>query len=74
MILIFCEAEEEEVGGGKRRGDGSVDETGLCDDSLLTFVDLFTSAAVEPQSWKPGSDLGCMQSFHWISLQRLQFI
>lgn len=40
----------------KRRGAGGAeDETGLCDDSLLTFVDLFTSAAVEPQSWQPGS-------------------
>lgn len=47
-------------------GSGRVDETGLCDDSLLTFVDLFTSDAVEPQSWQKGSDSGCVQSFHWI--------
>lgn len=33
MILIFCEMEG--VGG-----------TGLCEDSLLTFVDLFTSSTV----------------------------
>lgn len=58
------------MGGG---GDGRVDETGLCDDSLLTFVDLLTSAAVEPQSWQQGSDSACMQSFHWINSQLLQF-
>lgn len=57
MILIFCEAEE---GGGAE----AEDETGLCDDSLLTFVDLFTSAAVEPQSWQPGS--GSVSGMHAI--------
>lgn len=55
--MIFCEAEE----GGRAE-----DETGLCDDSLLTFVDLFTSAAVEPQSWQPDSGSGSGSGMHAI--------